>query len=204
MTRVAVFIDGFNLYHGMKAAHGRKYLWLDLQGFGLRLLRPAQELSSVTYFTARVRNDPDGETRQSTYLDALATHCPLVTTVAGRFQEKIRRCGVCGHQHAAYEEKETDVNIAVTLMAAAASDSFDTALLVSADSDLVPAVTEVLRAWPDKRVVGVFPPRRRSDHLKRVASGWLVVPESVLRRSQLPEVVVTAAGLKFRRPEHWS
>jgi hypothetical protein len=31
VTRAAVYIDGFNLYHGLKAGHGRKYLWLDLE-----------------------------------------------------------------------------------------------------------------------------------------------------------------------------
>lgn len=31
MNRVIAYIDGFNLYFGLKADHGRKYLWLDLQ-----------------------------------------------------------------------------------------------------------------------------------------------------------------------------
>ncbi len=31
MERVKAYVDGFNLYHGLKARHGRKYLWLDLQ-----------------------------------------------------------------------------------------------------------------------------------------------------------------------------
>ena len=31
MERVAAYIDGFNLYYGMKDAFGRKYLWLDVE-----------------------------------------------------------------------------------------------------------------------------------------------------------------------------
>jgi hypothetical protein len=40
VKRVAVFVDGFNLYHGMHEAFGRKYLWLDLQALSLSLLKP--------------------------------------------------------------------------------------------------------------------------------------------------------------------
>jgi hypothetical protein len=29
MHRVRVYIDGFNLYHGMHTVFGRQYLWLD-------------------------------------------------------------------------------------------------------------------------------------------------------------------------------
>jgi hypothetical protein len=31
MTRVVAYVDGFNLYHGLKAGYGRRYHWLDLQ-----------------------------------------------------------------------------------------------------------------------------------------------------------------------------
>ena len=62
--------------------------WLDLQVLAESLLLPDQELRGVRYFTARVRDDPDGGRRQSVYLDALSTHCEKVIRVEGRFQEK--------------------------------------------------------------------------------------------------------------------
>jgi hypothetical protein len=67
VDRVKVYVDGFNLYHGLKAKHGRKYLWLDLQELAVRLLKPSQHLVGVEYFTARVRNQPAAEERQSVY-----------------------------------------------------------------------------------------------------------------------------------------
>ena len=45
----------------------------------------------------------------------------------------------------AYEEKETDVNIAIAMLTDAVRDVYDIALLVSADSDLRPAVGAVKR-----------------------------------------------------------
>lgn len=204
MSRVAVYVDGFNLYFGLRAKYGRRYLWLDLQALALALLAPGQVLEQVTYFTARVRNDPGGEQRQSDYLDALAAHAPLVTVVDGRFQEKVRRCRACGAGWTVREEKETDVNIAVALVADAALDRYDTALLVSADSDLCPAVRAVKQLDQGRRVVAAFPPRRRSAELARAVDGYVVIGDDKVRRSQLPSTVVTAAGIVLERPKHWS
>lgn len=39
-----------------------------------------------------------------------------------------------------YEEKETDVSTAVTLVEYGVTDRFDMALLITADSDICPAV----------------------------------------------------------------
>jgi uncharacterized LabA/DUF88 family protein len=64
--------------------------------------------------------------------------------------------------HLTYEGKETDVNIATALHNDAALDRYDTALLVSGDSDLTRAVRDIdVR----KRVVVAFPPGRYSDVL---------------------------------------
>lgn len=55
--RVAAYIDGFNLYFGIRQ-NGRRHLWLDLEGLVQSLLKPHQQLVAVRYFTARVRNLP--------------------------------------------------------------------------------------------------------------------------------------------------
>ncbi|WP_028924413.1 NYN domain-containing protein [Pseudonocardia acaciae] len=204
MVRVAVYVDGFNLYYGLKAGYGRRYLWLDLQSLSTRLLRPGQRLQKLTYFTARVRNDPAGERRQSDYLDALTSHRPLVTLVNGRFQEKPRSCRGCAATWTAYEEKETDVNIAVTLLEDAVADRCDMALLISADSDLCPAIAAMKRIDPARRVIVAFPPRRHSADLKRLVDGYLHIGADKIRRSQLPNEVRGGTGAVLHRPKHWS
>lgn len=204
MIRVAAYVDGFNLYFGLRAKHGRKYLWLDLQALAERLLRPDQELKRVTYFTARVRNEPDAEQRQSDYLDALVSNSPLVTILDGHFQEKHRRCRQCGATWTVHEEKQTDVNIAVALLEDAVRDRYDTALLISADSDLCPAIRAMKRLRPEKRVVAAFPPRRQSGDLRRAVDGYLAIGDDKIRQSQLPRAVVTATGITLHRPKHWT
>jgi uncharacterized LabA/DUF88 family protein len=161
-------------------------------------------LEVVRYFTARVRDDADGEQRQSDYLDALRSHSPKVVVKDGRFQEKSRRCRDCGNTWTVFEEKETDVNIAVALLADAVRDDFDTALLISADSDLCPAVRETKSLFPEKRIIAAFPPNRHSAELKRVVDGFVFIGDDKIRRAQLPDKVVTEAGVVLRRPKHWA
>jgi uncharacterized LabA/DUF88 family protein len=204
VARVAVYVDGFNLYFGVRSKYARKYLWLDLQSLAESLLSRGQALESVTYFTARVRDDTDGEQRQSDYLDALGAHCPKVTVMSGRFQEKGRRCRDCGNAWTVFEEKETDVNIAVALLTGAVRDRFDTALLISADSDLCPAVRETKSLYPEKRIIAAFPPARHSGELKRAVDGYLFIGHDKVRRAQLPDEVITEAGVVLRRPKHWT
>ena len=144
MTEVLAYIDGFNLYHGLRAKHGRRYLWLDLEMLVRGLLRQGQVLSGVKYFTASVRNDPPALARQNAYIGALRT-ATSVEVVRGRFQEKRVSCRSCRTTWTTYAEKETDVNIAVTLVEDSALQRYDTALVVSADSDLCPAVRSAKR-----------------------------------------------------------
>lgn len=73
MERVIGYIDGFNLYHGLKDAYRSRYLWLDLEAMCRSVLQPDQALVGVKYFTARVRRPADTQARQSLYIDALTT-----------------------------------------------------------------------------------------------------------------------------------
>jgi hypothetical protein len=102
------------------------------------LLKQDQQLHKVHYFTSRIRstknNLPDIQ-RQTTYLEELACQSGL-DIHWGHFLEKPRQCRACGAQWLSYEEKMTDVNMAVQMLTDAYKDLFDTAILISGDSDL--------------------------------------------------------------------
>ena len=105
---------------------------------------------AVRYFTTRVvpePGDPDKARRQNTYLEALQT-LPDLTVHFGYFLPKERTCRRCGATLRTYEEKMTDVNIAVQLLGDAQDDVFDTALVVSGDSDLYGPIETVRRRYP--------------------------------------------------------
>ena len=97
----------------------------------------------------------------------------------------------------------TDVNIAMELLTDAFQDSFDIALLISADGDLVGPVKKIKQLFPQKRVIVVFPPKRHSNALKNVADVCLHLDRTTLARSVLPDEVVKADGFVLRRPSRW-
>lgn len=205
MGRVISYIDGFNLYFGLRSRSWRRHYWLDLAALSRSLLKPGQTLEAVHYFTARIRangrNTSDMQ-RQTTYIEALGT-LPGVMLHFGQFLEKPRHCRQCGATWMDYEEKMTDVNIAVQLLADAFDDRFDTALLVSADSDLTTPVQQVLARAPEKRLIVAQPPGRNSVQLTGAATAWFNISETKVRQAQLPPEVRRADGFMLRRPPKW-
>jgi len=205
MTRIITYIDGFNLYFGLRSKGWRRYYWLDLYQLSMSLLKPEQQLDAVHYFTARIRANGynvDDMRRQSLYIEALQT-LPLTTLHFGHYLDKPRQCRQCGARWMDYEEKMTDVNIAAQMLADAFDDRFDTALIVSADSDLTTPVVKVRERFPAKRVVIAEPPGRHSTALCSAANGYFTVGEAKLRSSQLPAQVPRADGFVLSRPAHW-
>ena len=139
-NRCTVYIDGFNLYYG--AVKGGPHKWLDLERY-FTLLRPHDDVQRIHYFTAMVNGPSRGN--QEIYLRALAT-LPRVDIVLGKFKWKDVQCGVKScrfpgtREFKVPEEKRTDVNIGLQMLDDAYSDRCDRFVLVSGDSELVPAV----------------------------------------------------------------
>jgi hypothetical protein len=195
LPAVAAYIDGFNLYYGMKARHRRKYMWLDVVQF-VRELRPNDHIQVVRYFTAIVKNEPPAAANQINYLNALNAHNGAFIDVrVGLFKPRtIGRCKVCRCEfmcscpapYLSYEEKETDVALGVAMVVDAALGIGDATLLVSADSDLRPAVDAIKRMRPGRPVHVALPPSRFLRQVRFPGAGTFHVRESALRRSQLP------------------
>jgi uncharacterized LabA/DUF88 family protein len=103
-----------------------------------------------------------------------------------------------------YEEKETDVNIAIAMIKDAAQDVYDTAIPVSGDTDLRPVVATVKQLRPDKRIVVAFPPRRHSKALMRAADAFITIGHGRIHNAQLPLEIVTKGGVRLARPAYWT
>jgi hypothetical protein len=93
--RVVAYIDGFNLYFGMRDAGFDHCRWLNVKDLVSRLLQVGQELVAVKYFTSRVSNSPDKQKRQSTYIDALES--TGVEVFYGNYQDGTQECNRCGN-----------------------------------------------------------------------------------------------------------
>jgi hypothetical protein len=76
MNRFILYIDGFNLGHGLRDKGDKSLYWIDLPVLGRNLLTGDQQLVYTHHFTARIlaagRSTQDNVRRQSTHLDGLA------------------------------------------------------------------------------------------------------------------------------------
>ena len=190
LRRAAVYIDGYNLYHGIQDKGWRKYLWLDLQSLSEKLLPHNHRLEIVRYFTAR-RLNPNLLKRQNRYLEALETRRKL-TIHYGKFNKR-------------RQEKMSDVNLAVELTCDAFTGVFDTAIIISGDSDFAEMVRTLRQRFPNKALLIAFPPERDKyvQELKQAASKFFTVSEYQLKTSQLPKTVPRSDGYPLKRPASW-
>ncbi|MFN3595559.1 MAG: NYN domain-containing protein, partial [Thiobacillaceae bacterium] len=114
MQRVMAYVDGFNLHFGLKDSGFKRYDWLDISALAQSLLKPRQPLLATHCFTAHIRANGRNwadQKRQNDYLEALALRG--VRYQFGHDLQKTRQCRQCGASWPDYEEKMTDVNIAI-------------------------------------------------------------------------------------------
>ncbi|MST31629.1 NYN domain-containing protein [Acidimicrobiaceae bacterium USS-CC1] len=186
IERIGFYIDGFNFYHGLRAKGWARYRWLDYRALIDRFVRDGQRVELAKYFTTRV-TDVESRQRQDRYLQALGVRGGL-DLIEGKFEMRSKQCGECGKWFKRPQEKYTDVNIATHLLLDALDDQVDTVAVITADSDLLPALTAVTARFA-RRFVLIDPPRRHSDELAKLADAHLHVPENWLRQCQLPDPV---------------
>lgn len=211
MTRVISYIDGFNLYHAIDdigkpdprrpaVAPGpaKPHLkWLDLWALTESIARAGETVVAVNYFSAYATWMPAGHQRHIEYVKALE-HAG-VTCHLGHFKSKTRQCRRCATSWTMHEEKETDVHIAARLVADAYEDRYDRAILISADSDLLPPLNIVKAAFPKKQIFTVAPPGRM--YAARGLNPLLQLSHGRLEKCLLPDTASDASGrVLFTRP----
>ena len=211
--RAVAYIDSFNLLSAMKEAGLVKYMWLDVVALVHELLLPHQRLESVHFFTATLSGNGRAK-RHSDFLEANES-TPGLTIHKGKFQFNTSYCGSCGTLLGCLEcgtfnkvpvEKQSDVSLGSQLGLDAGRDRFDTALIVSADSDFVGAIRLTREAYPEKRIIVALPPGRyeRARDLVEAATGSYMIWPSSLKRAQLPDTVQIADGQSVHRPSAWT
>ena len=188
--RVNAYIDGFNFYHTLASRERpelNKYKWLDYKKLVKMFLHPSDKLGEIYYFTAIPYWNQQKVTRHCRFAAALQS--VGVKMVEGRFQEVTKDCRSCNNEYTTHEEKRTDVNIAVTLIRHAIEDSYDKALIFSADSDLIPAIECVNTLRSDKRIEVVIPIHANATQIKDAAFRASQVNEKHLRDAQFPNTI---------------
>ncbi len=201
MKKAIVYIDGFNLYYGIKSLKDAKLKWLNIQELSESFVDSDTELVGVKYFTSTIKgNDKSKCIHQKIYLDALST-LDKTSIIKGHFFSKGFNCRKCNHYNQTFEEKKTDVSIACELLADTYEDKFDVAFVVSGDSDLVPPVEKAREKG--KTIIVAFPPNRKSVELKKVATNSFNINTKRLKQNLFPMEITTKKGKKLSCPEAW-
>ena len=133
--KVAVYIDGSNFYHYLKDEEisfpkGVKFDFKEFVGF----LINSRNCISMRYYTGVFRNVDNSQRSQ----DLVRGQQKFLSEI-----EKdgfIVKRGRIMYDSGKTREKGTDVKIATDLIIGAVDNLYDTAILVSSDTDLIPAI----------------------------------------------------------------
>lgn len=202
MNRVAVFIDGFNLYHSLNDNPTyHKYKWLNLDKFSRCFISPKDTVSDIFYFTSYVTWDSQKLARHQMYVKAL--QFVGIKPIFGAFRMKDIKCRICHQWYKNHEEKQTDVNITIKLFQTATMDVWDSAPIISGDSDLIPAIEAVKKTFPAKQVGIVIPIGRRAEELKQITDFRRRVKPKHLESCQFDDEITIDHNIVLKRPETW-
>ncbi|KAA6205371.1 MAG: NYN domain-containing protein [Candidatus Tokpelaia sp.] len=207
--RVCFYIDGFNLYHKIaelpnKATPDKSLRWLDLSALAKKLrFRSDEQIEKVYYFSAFADWLPASRQRHKAYVKAL--EYSGVRVILGKFKEKGASCPRCHHNWKKHEEKESDVNLALQVVQDAYEDIYDRAYIVSADSDMIPAMRMVKAKFPQKEICAVFPPNSGgTKNLKQVADSNKKITPLQIYSCLFPSVLCDQAGrIVACCPQEW-
>jgi len=207
--RTYIYIDGFNFYYG--AVKGTSFKWLDFKALFACILKPHHQILSIKYFTALVSatpNDANKPIRQKTYIRAIESYIPEIEVFYGHFLSHeisaplVNPAGGKRFENVIKtEEKGSDVNLAVHLLNDAWLDRFDSAVVVSNDSDLAEAMRLVKEHHSQKSVGLVTPGEgKTSRQLQKHADFVRHVRRGALAKSQLPSPI---PGTSLHKPSGW-
>ncbi len=226
--RVQIFIDGGNFYHLTLKKLGLQDGQFDFDALALFLAngRIISDMGKRLYVgTISERADDPRSTFAMARQRALFSHLKSdhwemkTSTLKSRIEElvidgrvkdfkRLLKAGIRRIQFQRFREKGIDVKLATDLITAAMDNRYDTAIVVSSDADLIPAIDWVRhRAKKKVEYVGfsIPDPDDEQNSVKPLLSlikktdALRALVESDLRRFTVKKMLLTSAG--FINPE---
>jgi len=153
-NKIFVFIDGSNFYFKLKEMSQKLNKRYSLLSFRFRdfcqWLVGENELVEIRYYLGAINRERNNEKSEKMY----ANQQKLI----GKLQQQkinITMGQLIKHPDKTYHEKGVDVRLAVEMIRFARENKYDTAYLISSDTDLVPAVEEVRALGKEVNYVGI-------------------------------------------------
>jgi uncharacterized LabA/DUF88 family protein len=187
MEKVAIFIDGSNLYWSLKEQFGRTRIDIGLLSHKVLGNR---ELTRIYYYYAPL-NDvefPDAARDQRKFLGALSRIDYLEVRLGKLVKRTIfYQCPQCNYQYSRdiFLQKGVDTRIVIDMLRLAMRGLYDTGILISGDADLSEAVQSVKELG--KHVENAFTEYGWAHELQRSCDKRVVIDEDFLEDCWLPE-----------------
>jgi len=220
MKKVSVFIDGYNLYHQVDNLKKPHLKWVNLFTLPKEFTKydNSLEVIRVKFFTAPPIHKPkEVQARYSNYIKILK-HCG-VEIIEGKFKKKLLTYKDVNGKlftRTTYEEKESDVNIALSILEDAFEKISDKILVITNDSDIAPAIRLARTKSKDLRINVITPPlikTKRANYELVDACGDVnknkkgqvffktrMISEQHLENNLLPEIVAIDEKTKIPMP----
>ena len=200
---VIVFIDGFNLYHAINAnPKYHKYKWLDLSKLANLYITKNEIIADILYFTALAMWNPVKVKKHKLFIRA--NEFNVVHVMYGEFKKRDKFCNLCKKRYRTFEEKQTDVNIAIQLFKLSIENKYDKAIIISGDSDLIPSINAVRKTFPNKQIGVIIPIGRRAEALKQVCDFYMKMKEKHLSSAIFEQNIEISHNEFLVCPPEWS
>ena len=163
--KVIIFIDGSNFYHDLIKNFGHANI--NFEKFSI-FLTGKNKLVTVYYYSAPLiqKDNPGAYSKQQKFFSSLEK-IHNFNIKLGRLEKRLN-----GHP----VEKGVDVRLAVDIVTHAYSNIYDLGIIVSGDSDFVPAI----KAAQDfgKEINNVCFSKTKSFHLNHICDNTIVIEKN--------------------------
>lgn len=147
--KIAIFIDGGNLYSKLKNLGIKRTSRFDFKTF-LKSLTGDVSPSFIGYYVGQIRKEKGNAKSETLYANQqkLFAHLQVNTPGINIIRGHIQNC------NGIYKEKGVDVRLALDIYKMGMENIYDKAILLSSDSDLLPAVKMVQKNDKEVEYIG--------------------------------------------------
>lgn len=212
--RIVAYIDGFNLYHSIANNLPAYFKWVNYRKLVESYLEQWEVLENIFLFTAPPSWDKERLIRHNDFMDIQAKLYGIkiiswnYTYTKKKFNaDKMK---VVDPEDAlvkprkftyrTFEEKQTDVNIALSVFEWWILDMYDKALIFSGDSDIAPAIHRVRHHKKDKEFKCILPFLWHGRVMIGACKGNYDAIDQKILESNLLDDTITVYGKTIKNP----
>lgn len=181
--RVAIFIDGSNFFHKLKELGLVNLTKFNYKGLADSLVSDGT-ISYYGYYIGVVRAK-EGYARGQ---ELRRNQQRLFAHLESQGQCFVVKRGTVMENGGVYHEKGVDVGLAVDLLVGAYENNYDKALVISSDTDLVPAIRKVVMLKKEIEYIGFA--HRPSFGLQKYATRSRLLILEELKKFEQPLLIV--------------